>query len=84
MGDVLDREFFIEQFRRMHDEFRRVHDRLDQIDMRVRRLTDEFQVLRERSDTQHREISNFYATLIELDRRADRVERRLDLDQTEH
>ncbi len=45
MGDVLDKEFFIEQFRR-------VHERLDDVDVRLRRLTDEFHVFRERADTQ--------------------------------
>ncbi len=84
MGDVLDREFFVEQFRR-------VNELLDTIDVRLRRLTDEFHIFRERSDVQHREISNIYATIVEhdrrmdpIDKRSDRIERRIDLDKTEH
>ncbi|MBA4130688.1 MAG: hypothetical protein C0519_04610 [Hyphomicrobium sp.] len=91
MSTVLDKEFFLEQFRRVHDEFRRVHDRLEGVETRLRRLTDEFHIFRERSDTQHREISNLYATIVEHDRRMDgndrrieKIERRLELDQPEH
>lgn len=84
MSNVLDKEFFIEQFRRVHDEFRRLGDRVEGVETRLRRLTDEFHVFRERSDTQHREISNVYATIIEQDRRLDKIERRVELDKPEH
>ena len=84
MGDVLDREFFVEQFRH-------VNERLDSVDVRLRRLSDEFHIFRDRSNVQHREISNIYATIVEqdrrmdaIDKRSDRIEFRLDLDQTEH
>ena len=84
MSNVLDKEFFIEQFRR-------VNERLDTVDVRLRRLTDEFHIFRERSDVQHREISNLYATIVEhdrrmdgYDRRIDKIEPRVDRDRPEH
>ena len=77
MNGTVTNELILEHLKRLHQDVSDVKQHLG-------RLTNEFHTFRQDATVRSQEVNNLYETAIAHDRRMDRIERRLELDQTEH
>lgn len=81
---VLEKEFFIEQFRRIHERFDEVNERFGHVKSEQQQMREEMSIIREQVGilvTDHHSVHN---RLDLLQKRQEKTESRLGVDKPEH